>query len=173
MTISNPFASLDNHIRASIARLIYGLIGGHPNLVGDFGTLTCGKEVRLANTLVNLNGGSVTVEDYAIFGHNVMLLTGSHEFHEGLRVSMFLAEKNGRWPGNTAEVPTEGKDIIVGRGSWIASGAIVLGGVKIGHNVIVAAGAIVVRDIPDFQIVGGVPAKPIGDTRDKRSVLVE
>jgi acetyltransferase-like isoleucine patch superfamily enzyme len=70
-------------------------------------------------------------------------------------------------------VLTEGKDITVGRGTWIASGAIVLGGVRIGENAIVAAGAIVTRDVPDFQIVGGVPAKSIGDTRDKRSQLVD
>ena len=173
MTISGTFAALGQRVHASIAAIIYGLIDGHPHMVGDFGTLSCGKEVRLANTLINLNGGSVTVDDYAIFGHNVMLLTGSHEFHSGSRVSLLLAERSGSWPGNSAEVPTDGNDISIGRGSWIASGAIVLGGVRIGQNAIVAAGAIVTRDVPDFQIVGGVPAKPIGDTRDKRSQLVD
>ena len=47
----------------------------------------------------------------------------------------------------------------------IAAGAIVSGGVTIGDNVIVAAGAVVTKDVPDYSIVAGVPAKVIGDTR--------
>lgn len=142
-----------------------------PYLEGDTGTFSYGKRVGLSNIVVNLEGGSVTVGDYSIFGPNVMLLTGRHDFHEGKRVSQYLDEKDGRWPGHGAEVPRSGNDIVIGKGSWIASGAIVLGGVTIGDGVIVAAGAVVTHDIPDYAIVAGVPAKIIGDTRSKKSPL--
>jgi acetyltransferase-like isoleucine patch superfamily enzyme len=128
--------------------------------------------VGLANTLINLEGGSVEIGDYAIFGHNVMLLTGRHEYHEGMRVSQFLEKSTGRWPGNGAEVPRTKNDITIGAGSWIASGAIILGGVTIGNGAVVAAGAVVSRDVPDYAIVAGVPAKVIGDTRKKKSALI-
>lgn len=53
----------------------------------------------------------------------------------------------------------------IGRKTFIGSGTKVLHGVTIGDNVIVGVNSVVHRDIPDFSIVAGVPAKIIGDTR--------
>ena len=63
-------------------------------------------------------------------------------------------------------MPSSGYDIRIGRGTWIASGAIITGGVTVGDNVIVAAGAVVTKDVPDFSIAAGIPARVIGDTRN-------
>lgn len=52
-------------------------------------------------------------------------------------------------------------NVHVGQETWIGIGAVVREGVRIGSNVIVAAGAAVVRDIPDHSRVGGVPARDI------------
>ena len=49
----------------------------------------------------------------------------------------------------------------VGNDVWIGHGAIVMGGVRIGDGAIVAAGAVVTKDVPPCTIVGGVPAKVI------------
>ena len=49
----------------------------------------------------------------------------------------------------------------IGNDVWIGYGARILGGVKIGDGAIVAAGAMVTQDVPDYAIVGGVPAKVI------------
>ena len=53
------------------------------------------------------------------------------------------------------------KSIHVGNDVWIGTGAIILGGVSIGDGAIIAAGAVVVKDIPPYAIVGGVPARII------------
>lgn len=53
--------------------------------------------------------------------------------------------------------------IVVGDRAWIAEGAVVLGGVTIGEGVVVATGAVVTKDVDPFTIVGGVPARPIGE----------
>ncbi len=55
----------------------------------------------------------------------------------------------------------------IGDYCFIGPRAIILPGVKIGKGAVVAAGAVVTKDVPDFQIVGGVPAKPIGERKNK------
>jgi chloramphenicol O-acetyltransferase type B len=53
------------------------------------------------------------------------------------------------------------KEIIIGNDVWIGARVFIRDGVKIGHGAIIAAGAVVVKDVPDYAIVGGVPAKII------------
>jgi acetyltransferase-like isoleucine patch superfamily enzyme len=49
--------------------------------------------------------------------------------------------------------------VTVGRGTWIGASAVIVDGVTVGEHAIVAAGAAVTRDVPDFGVVGGVPAR--------------
>jgi acetyltransferase-like isoleucine patch superfamily enzyme len=51
--------------------------------------------------------------------------------------------------------------IRIGSGSWIGAGAIVLDGVTIGKGCVIGAGSVVTKDVPDFWIAAGVPAKPV------------
>jgi acetyltransferase-like isoleucine patch superfamily enzyme len=53
------------------------------------------------------------------------------------------------------------KPILIKRNAWIGAGATILPGVTIGENAIVAAGAVVSKNVPDNTVVGGVPAKEI------------
>lgn len=55
--------------------------------------------------------------------------------------------------------PGENADIIIGDNCYISTGVTILGPVKIGNNVTIAAGAVVTKDIPDNCVVGGIPAK--------------
>jgi maltose O-acetyltransferase len=56
-----------------------------------------------------------------------------------------------------------GGPVVIGRHAWIAYRAIVLPGVTVGEGAVVAAGAVVARDVPPFTIVAGVPARPVGE----------
>ena len=66
-----------------------------------------------------------------------------------------------QWPSAKSIVghPATKGDIILGSDVWLGHGALVLSGVKIGNGAIVGAGAVVTKDVPDFAIVGGNPAK--------------
>ncbi|HOW27029.1 MAG TPA: acyltransferase [Elusimicrobiota bacterium] len=130
---------------------------------GDGGTLHLGDRVRLANALLNIESGSIFIGDNTVFGYNVMVLTGRHAFRDGMRASLSMGGG-----GDGREVPRSGYDIHIGRGCWIASGAVITGGVRIGDNVLVAANAVVTKDVPDHAIAAGVPAKVIGDTRNRQ-----
>ncbi|MFZ5875374.1 MAG: acyltransferase [Nitrospirota bacterium] len=105
------------------------------------------------NTLFNVVSGDIVIGDNTLFGHGCMVLTGIHEFFDGVRGDLHDPP--------IPETPTHGRDIRIGSGCFIGSGAIILGNVTIGDNVIIGAGAVVSRDIPSNSIAAGIPAKVI------------
>ena len=105
------------------------------------------------NTIFNVISGTIHVGDDTIFTHNCMVLTGTHNFVNGIRGDLH----NPPIP----ETPSEGRDIHIGTGCFIASGVIILGNVTIGDNVIVGSGSVVSKDIPGHCFAAGVPAKVI------------
>ena len=119
---------------------------------GDPERVKIGKNVSIVNTILNTGSGDIEIGDNTIFGHNVMLLTGRHEFTKGIRKKILTGE---------SDTPKTGYNIRIGSGCWIASGAIVIGGVTIGKNVIVSSGSVVMKNIPDGVMVAGVPAKVV------------
>ena len=70
-----------------------------------------------------------------------------------------------RIPGETIWAGARGVDeeIFIGNDVWVGTGAIILGGTRVGHGCVIAAGSVVNRDVPDCEIWGGVPAKKISD----------
>ncbi|PXX96443.1 acyltransferase [Halomonas sp. LBP4] len=104
--------------------------------------------ISVNDLLINTRSGHVTVEEECFFGHRCMLLTGTHDY-----------QKTGK--ERLAAVPDTGRDIHVKRGVWVGSGSTVLGPAVIGENAVVAAGSLVVGDVPANTIVAGRPAKPV------------
>ena len=91
--------------------------------------------------------GKIRIGNYVHTGANVMIIAFNHAF-------------------DTRDIPTIKQDyydadINIGDDVWIGGGAIVLAGVTIGKGAIVAAGAVVNSDVPEYTIVGGIPAKII------------
>jgi hypothetical protein len=106
------------------------------------------------DAVFNTRSGFIRIGDGTVIGHGCMFLTGRHEFENGVLIKP-----------KKMQVPSSGYDITVGSGSWIASGAIVIGGVSLGEHCLVCAGAVVTKSFPAYAVIGGVPAKQIGDTR--------
>lgn len=151
ITMKRPLRKFVNRLKDLAIRpwedLIQRVIYQRAYCTGRWKRVHLGRGVSTMNTLFNVASGDVYVGDDTIFGYGCMLLTGRHEFEGGQRV-------RGR-----SDVPNEGHDIRIGSGCWIASGAIITGGVTIGDDVIVAAGAVVTADVPSRVMVGGVPAR--------------
>ena len=127
---------------------------------GDGGNLILGKNTGLANTLFNVESGNINIGDNTIFGYNVMVLTGRHNYKNGKRLSVLLKEESGTETiGSGTEVPREGFDIVIENDCWVCSGAIIIGPVKIGKSSIICSGAVVNKDVPDNSVVAGIPGK--------------
>lgn len=110
-------------------------------------TLEIGENVGIAANAFIAVRGNVKIGSNTIFGPGVSIHAENHNFSD--------LEKPIRLQGATR------KGITIGEDCWIGSKAVILDGVNIGNHVIVAAGAVVNKDIPDYSIVGGVPAKII------------
>lgn len=91
---------------------------------------------------LDARGGIKVGQDTNISSH-AKLITGSHDINDPEFIADFLP-------------------IHIGHHCWIGTGAIILQGVKIGDGAIVAAGAVVTKDVEPWMIVGGIPAKVIG-----------
>lgn len=68
---------------------------------------------------------------------------------------------------NDVNFKTVGNEVVIGEYSWICSRSIILPGVKIGKGAVIASGSVVTKDVADFDIVGGIPAKVIGKREKK------
>ena len=91
--------------------------------------------------------GNVKLGSYVIMGPDVKIYARNHKF-ESLDKPIALQGKE--------YLRTE-----IGDDVWIGANSIILPGVKVGNHCIVAAGSIVTKDVPDYAIVGGNPAKVI------------
>ncbi|CAG2296679.1 MULTISPECIES: DapH/DapD/GlmU-related protein [Burkholderia] len=101
------------------------------------------------NVFVNQNCtfydlGGLEIGDDVMIGPNVSLITSGHPVEPSRRRDCVVA-----------------KPIVIGRNVWIGAGATIIGGVTIGENAVVAAAAVVTRNVPPNTLVGGNPAKII------------
>lgn len=102
-----------------------------------------GKHVFINHACCFLDMGGITLEDHVLIGPQVKLITENHPLDPASRWSMLC------------------KPILIKRNAWIGAGATILPGVTIGENAVVAAGAVVNKDVAANTVVGGIPAKLI------------
>lgn len=108
----------------------------------DFGkNIHLGKNVFINSGCKFQDQGGIYIGDDVLIGHNVVLATLNHEEDPEKR-------------GNLCPAP-----IRIGNKVWIGSNATILPGVRIGDGAIIAAGAVVTKDVSEKTVVGGVPAK--------------
>ena len=113
-----------------------------PPFYTDFGkNITIGKDVFINSGCHFQDQGSITIGDGSLIGHNVVLVTINHDLNPKEN------RKNHYAP------------IKIGSYVWIGSNATVLPGVTVGDWAVIAAGAVVTKDVPARTVVGGVPAK--------------
>lgn len=113
-----------------------------------------GKDVKVGNAVglgknFTLHNCILSIDDYLMMGEDVMFLGGGHEFG---RTDIPMGKQ-----GAKKKTPLH-----IAGDVWIGARVIVLPGCRrIGHGAIIGAGSVVTKDVPDYSIVGGNPAKVI------------
>ncbi|OWT33034.1 galactoside O-acetyltransferase [Methanobrevibacter sp. 87.7] len=125
---------------------IVGGIGENSTIIAPlFGAalnmLKVGNNVFINSNSLMMARGGITIEDNVMLAANVQLLSNNHDLYNR---SILLC-----------------KPILIKEGAWIGAGATVLPGVCIGKHAVVGASAVVTRDVPDYSVVVGNPAKVI------------
>lgn len=102
-----------------------------------------GKNVFVNHACTFLDLGGITIEDDVQIGPKVNLITENHPLAPLNRKSLDLGS------------------ILIKRNAWLGAACTILPGVTVGENSVVAAGAIVTKDVPDNTVVAGIPAKVV------------
>jgi len=135
-------------IRDRLGEIIQGEIDSSTIIFVPFYT-NFGKHIRIGkNVFINhgcsfLDMGGIQIEDNVLIGPKVNIITENHPIDPRNRKSLDL------------------KPVLIKKNAWIGASSTVLPGVTIGENAIIAAGAVVSKDVDANTIVGGIPAKRI------------
>ncbi len=100
-----------------------------------------GKNVYINHLCSMLDMGTITIGDNVLIGPKVNILSEEHPVNPADRKALMV------------------RPVVIKNGAWIGAGATILPGVTVGENSVVAAGAVVNKDVPDNTVVGGIPAK--------------
>ena len=120
-----------------------------------------GKNIFIGdNVIININctfvdNSKIIIGNNVLIASNVQLYTASHPTAPKERLICDWQEKRCAW------FSTYSEPITIKDGAWLGGGVIVLPGVTIGENVVVGAGSVVTRSIPDNCVAVGNPCKPI------------
>lgn len=118
--------------------------GLFPPFYTDYGkNITVGKGVFINEGCCFQDQGGIEIGNNALIGQQVVIATLNHDLAPDKRANMIPAP------------------VKIGNNVWIGAHATILAGVTIGDNAVVAAGAVVTKDVPANAVVGGVPAKII------------
>lgn len=132
---------------AKVQKELFGdNIGENSSVIGPihgvcYDKIRIGKNVFINSNLLAMARGGITIEDNVQIAANVQLITNNHDMYDRM---LLLC-----------------KPIVIREGAWIGAGATILPGIEVGKHAVVGAGAIVTKDVPDYAVVVGNPAKVI------------
>lgn len=139
-------ASLDASRGAGISLGDQVTINRYAYLQGDRGGVHLGDRVEVNNyTIINGTGG-VWIGDDTLIGPGVKIISYQHRYAAGTAIR---------------SQPSDALPIRIGKDVWIGANAVVLAGIEIGDGAVVAAGAVVTRNVAPNIVVAGIPARPL------------
>lgn len=114
--------------------------------------VTLGNDVSVGpGALFLCTRAQIRVGDHVMFGPDVTVITGGHR--------MSVIGRHMKSIRDDEKLPEDDEDVVFEGDNWIGARSIILKGVVVGVGSVIAAGAVVTRDVPPYSIAGGVPAR--------------
>jgi acetyltransferase-like isoleucine patch superfamily enzyme len=153
----DDYAVLD--AKGTNAEILLGdsvLVGRNTILSCSSSLIHIGEDVSIGPCcFIRAGLGNIKLGSYITIGSHTVIITGSPGYN---RLDIPMKQQVG-----------SGKGITIGDDVWIGVGARIVDGVSIGNGCVIGAGAVVIKDVPEYAIVAGVPAKVIGNRGQKVS----
>lgn len=146
---TSPMTHWARKIRRVICRPIFDKCGDNVNIESGARFATGGISIGSGSGLgVNCSvHGPLRIGDNVMMGPDVTILSQTHNIE---RTDIPMGQQGMRVT-----------EVVIGNDVWIGMRVVIMPGVKIGNGAVIGAGAVVTKDVPDFAVVGGVPAKII------------
>ena len=106
--------------------------------------------------------GRLFVKKYSVISAGCIIVPGTHKLKVGLPF----------WLSAKKHIADETKDIHIGEDCWIGAGCILLPGISIGRGCVIGAGSVVTKDIPDYAVAVGSPARVIGSKFSREDIQI-
>lgn len=120
----------------------------------QWSNVSIGDNVSIGSNNLFLNTrAKIIISDHVMFGPNVTVITGSHRTDMIGRYMITVKDEEKR--------PVDDQNVVFEGDNWIGANATILQGVTVGRGAVIAAGAVVTKDVPPYSICGGVPARVI------------
>jgi len=158
-------------------RSLYSLLNNLLNALPGFGSALswrgslarmalkrCGRNLKISSNVNIYNPQNVTVGDSVYIGYNCYFGGGEIVLDDEVIIGPFVTVVAGNHTmrdGSYRFGPYQHGRIHIGRGTWLCANTVIASDVTIGKGCLVAAGSVVTKDVPDYSVVGGVPAKLI------------
>lgn len=127
------------------------------------------KSVVESFSCINNAVGDIIIGDHSRVGlHNTVIGPVTIGSHVNLAQGITVTALNHNFQDTARRIDEQGittQPVVIEDDVWIGANAVILPGVAIGHHSVVAAGAVVTKDVPPYTLVGGVPAKVIKTLR--------
>jgi acetyltransferase-like isoleucine patch superfamily enzyme len=134
---------LQEHGRIVVGRNT--MVGRHVELIPQGGSITIGSDCSLNNYVVMYGAGGITVQDGCRIATGVVIVAFNHGFDDVARP--------------IRSQPITARGVLVESDVWIGARSVVLDGVTIRRGSVVGAGSVVTRDVPEYAVVAGNPAR--------------
>lgn len=146
-----------------------GLRAGRGSVISSPHGLTLGRHVSVGpRSIIQVDG---SIGDYALIGMGVQIVGRDDHATDQIGTPIALSTRASERPGTPRDRVEIGRDV------WIGASSVVLSGIRIGEGSVVAAGSVVTKDVPAFTIVGGNPARTLGQRfsslEDQRQHVLE
>jgi acetyltransferase-like isoleucine patch superfamily enzyme len=115
----------------------------------------------------------VSVGKFSCIGPEVLVGLGMHPTRDFVSIhpTFYSADKKAQTTFSQTHIYQEFNDVVIGNDVWVGARAVILDGLTIGDGAIVAAGAVVTKNVPPYGIVGGVPARIIRYRFNEEQIL--